>query len=126
MSDHCLERKTRGAHRGVRQMVSKNLGRLSTGALGVRTDNILTFVAPFLAAAALSLAGHTASGQAQRKAPPEYADFSAPTGIQAALDSAYGKFKDTKEGANADYIPALAKVDPNIYGIVLVTANGKV
>jgi glutaminase len=31
-----------------------------------------------------------------------------------------------KEGKNADYIPALAKVDSNIYGIALVTADGKV
>ena len=46
--------------------------------------------------------------------------------IQAALDSAYDKFKDLKEGKNADYIPALAKVDPNIYGIALVTADGRV
>ena len=28
---------------------------------------------------------------------------------------------DLKEGKNADYIPALAEVDPNIYGIALVT-----
>jgi glutaminase len=50
----------------------------------------------------------------------------APTDIQAALDAAYTKYKDLKEGANADYIPALAKVDPNIYGIALVTTDGKV
>jgi glutaminase len=31
-----------------------------------------------------------------------------------------------KEGANADYIPALARVDSNIYGIALVTTDGKV
>jgi glutaminase len=31
-----------------------------------------------------------------------------------------------KEGKNADYIPALAKVDPNIFGIALVTTDGKV
>ena len=31
-----------------------------------------------------------------------------------------------KEGKNADYIPALAKVDPNLFGIALVTADGKV
>ena len=43
-----------------------------------------------------------------------------------ALDAAYAKYKDLKEGANADYIPALAKVDSNIYGIALVTADGKV
>ena len=40
--------------------------------------------------------------------------------------AAYDKYKDLKEGKNADYIPALAKVDPNIYGIALVTADGKV
>jgi glutaminase len=46
--------------------------------------------------------------------------------IQAALDSAYAQFKDLKEGKNADYIPALAKVDPNIYGIAVVTTDGRV
>jgi glutaminase len=46
--------------------------------------------------------------------------------INAALDAAYGKYRDLKEGANADYIPALAKVDSQIYGIALVTVDGKV
>jgi glutaminase len=50
----------------------------------------------------------------------------APAEIQAALDAAYTKYKSLQEGKNADYIPALAKVDPNIYGIALVTADGKV
>src|SRR3954470_3921710 len=49
-----------------------------------------------------------------------------PAEIQAALDAAYAKYKDIKEGANADYIPALAKVDSKIYGIALVTPDGKV
>jgi glutaminase len=40
--------------------------------------------------------------------------------IEAALDAAYTKYRNLQEGANADYIPALAKVDPNIYGIVAV------
>jgi glutaminase len=46
--------------------------------------------------------------------------------IEAALDAAHAQFKDLKEGANADYIPALAEVDPNIYGIALVTTDGRV
>src|SRR6478736_198748 len=46
--------------------------------------------------------------------------------IQAALDEAYAKFKDVKEGKNADYIKELAKVDPKLLGITLVTADGKV
>jgi len=49
-----------------------------------------------------------------------------PAEIQAALDGAYAKYKGLKEGKNADYIPALAKVDSNIYGIALVTTDGKV
>ena len=45
---------------------------------------------------------------------------------QSVVDAAYGKFKDLKEGENADYIPVLAKVDPNLFGIPLVTVDGKV
>ena len=37
----------------------------------------------------------------------------------------YSKFLTLKEGKNADYIPALAKVDPNLFGIAVVTADGK-
>ena len=48
------------------------------------------------------------------------------TAIQAAIDKAYNDYKNLEEGANADYIPALAKVDPKVYGIALVTAEGKV
>jgi glutaminase len=46
--------------------------------------------------------------------------------IQSALDDAYNKFKDLKEGKNADYIKELAQVDPNIFGIALVTTDGTV
>ena len=35
----------------------------------------------------------------------------APGEIQKAVDAAYAKYRTLKEGANADYIPALAKVD---------------
>ena len=45
---------------------------------------------------------------------------------QKAVDNAYQKFRNLKEGKNADYIPALAKVDPNLFGIALVTVDGKV
>jgi glutaminase len=49
-----------------------------------------------------------------------------PAEIEAALKAAHSKYQGLKEGKNADYIPALAKVDSNIYGIALVTADGKV
>jgi len=45
---------------------------------------------------------------------------------QQAIDAAFNKYKTLKEGKNADYIPALAKVDPNLFGIALVTTDGKV
>ncbi len=46
--------------------------------------------------------------------------------IQTVLDATYAKYKNLDEGENADYIPALAAVDSKIYGIALVTADGKV
>jgi glutaminase len=55
-----------------------------------------------------------------------WAQTLAPADIQKAVDAAYAKYKDLKEGKNADYIPALAKVDPNLFGIAVVTADGKV
>jgi glutaminase len=52
----------------------------------------------------------------------------APTGneFRDALSSAHSQFRNVKEGKNADYIPVLAEVDPNLYGIALVTAEGAV
>jgi len=55
-----------------------------------------------------------------------FAPLQAATDIDAVLKAAYDKYKGLEEGANADYIPALAKVDPNLFGIVLVTVDGKV
>jgi glutaminase len=49
-----------------------------------------------------------------------------PADVEAALKAALAKHGELKEGANADYIPALAKVDPNIFGLVVVTTDGKV
>jgi glutaminase len=50
----------------------------------------------------------------------------ATTDPQAAVNAAFKQFQNLKEGKNADYIPALAKVDPNLFGIALVTVDGKV
>jgi glutaminase len=45
--------------------------------------------------------------------------------MQQTVDTAYAKYRSVTEGKNADYIPALAKVDPNLFGIAVVTADGK-
>jgi glutaminase len=78
----------------------------------------------FTAVAALALAATAAPPALARKA--DAADQLSASAIEAALDGAYARYKDLKEGANADYIPALAAVDPNIYGIALVTTDGRV
>ena len=49
-----------------------------------------------------------------------------PAEINTALQAAYDKYKGLNEGAVADYIPALAKVDPKVYGIAIVTTDGRV
>lgn len=43
-----------------------------------------------------------------------------------ALKEAHAKFKNLNEGKNADYIPALAKVNSKLFGIGLVTVEGQV
>jgi len=48
-----------------------------------------------------------------------------PATIKAAVAAAYERYRGLQEGKNADYIPALAKVDPSIYGIALVTPDGR-
>jgi len=46
--------------------------------------------------------------------------------VEAAMKKAYTKFKDLSEGKNADYIPALAKVDSKLFGIAIVSVDGTV
>ena len=91
-----------------------------------------TVLERFTRMAALALVTGTlvASGAAMSPAlaAKKAAAAAAPAGpaYQDAVNAAYAKFKDTHEGKNADYIPALAQVDPNIYGVALVTVDGKV
>ena len=46
--------------------------------------------------------------------------------LSRAVQEAYDKFKDVKDGANADYIPELAKVPSELFGVAIVTARGDV
>ena len=49
-----------------------------------------------------------------------------PADFQRVVDEAYKKFKDVKEGKNADYIPILATVPSDMFGVAIVTRDGKV
>jgi len=46
--------------------------------------------------------------------------------VQAVVDDAYAQFKSNTEGKNADYIPALAQVDPKLFGVVVVTTDNQI
>jgi glutaminase len=45
--------------------------------------------------------------------------------VQPVVNAAFTKFKDLKTGKNADYIPALEQVDPNLFGIAVIGRDGK-
>jgi glutaminase len=59
-------------------------------------------------------------------AAPAFAQEPAEPDIAKLLQEAHAKFQSVTDGKNADYIPALAEVDPKLFGIALVTADGKV
>jgi len=81
-----------------------------------RRFSILT---AFVAAAALSLPSVPAL--ARGPAPdPATKDF------QRVVDAAYAKYKDLKDGKNADYIPILTETPSDLFGVVIVTKDGKV
>jgi len=46
--------------------------------------------------------------------------------LNRTVQEAYDKFKDVKDGATADYIPELAKVPSELFGVVIVTARGDI
>src|SRR5262245_66512987 len=46
--------------------------------------------------------------------------------LTRVVQEAYDKFTDVKDGANADYIPELAKVPSELFGVAIVTARGDV
>lgn len=46
--------------------------------------------------------------------------------LQNVLEDAYIKYKDVYDGENASYIKELAKVDSSIFGLAIVTVDGRV
>ena len=84
----------------------------------MKTLNLTTRLST-VAVAGLLLASMTLAGLAQSAMP------SAET-LEKVAKEAYAKFKDDTSGKNADYIPYLASVPSNLFGVVIVTAAGQV
>jgi glutaminase len=91
----------------------------------------LTLLALLASATQLFFLGTT---DAQAQAAPKAKASSAKTSpvapsrerIQAIIQEAYDKFKSDTRGKNADYIPALAQVNPSLFGIAAVSTNNQV
>jgi glutaminase len=49
----------------------------------------------------------------------------ADAGLAQLVETAHELFKDNQEGAPADYIPELAKVPADLFGVAIVTARGE-
>jgi glutaminase len=80
----------------------------------MNSSNLIRFSVR-LAFGGLLLAGLTVSAPAQDAAT-----------LEKLAKEAHAKFKDDAGGKNADYIPALAKVPSQLFGITIVTVDGKV
>jgi glutaminase len=82
--------------------------------LGNRSRALVSFAVILLA-----ISGKMAGQSKSPVAPSEEA-------YQTILKQAYDNFKNDTSGKNADYIPALAQVDSKLYGIAIVTTDGRV
>ncbi len=70
----------------------------------------------------LALMGLLASSSASTSAQAQPTSASA---YEAAVKNAYEQFRGLNEGKNADYIPVLAQVPSNYFGVGLCTTGGK-
>jgi glutaminase len=46
--------------------------------------------------------------------------------VQALLEEAHGRYREVDAGAVADYIPALASVDPELFGACIAAVDGRI
>jgi glutaminase len=86
--------------------------------MNMTTMSILSFPAALAATLALAVG---APAFARGPMPdPAVKDF------QRVVDASYAKYKDLKDGKNADYIPILTETPSDLFGVVIVTKDGKV
>jgi glutaminase len=71
-------------------------------------------------------AGYSATAATPTRSTLGLANGKGSADIQTAMTKAYNQYKGLSEGKNADYIPALAKVDSKLFGIAIVSVDGTV
>ena len=70
----------------------------------------------------LGLAGLTASGICPAAGPKGARDAD----MQMAVSQAHKRYQSDRSGTIPDFVPRLAKVSPDLYGVVIVRVNGKI
>src|SRR6516225_5559938 len=84
---------------------------------------VLAGIAPvWVAEPALAQAATAAGGKSAKVSPVAPRKQQ----VQAIIDEAYSKFKGDARGKNADYIPVLAQVNSNLFGIAAVSTDNQV
>ncbi len=105
----------------------------------MRVSNLTCYLSA--AAMAWALAGGTAAakGPAQGGAAPSEQELQqlvdetyarlkgvpVAADLQKLVDTAHARYKDLKDGKNADYIPILATIPSELFGVVIATRDGK-
>ncbi len=74
----------------------------------------------------LLLCGLTMTMACAHSAPAQAGGTPKRATLERLVNEAHLKFKGVQDGANADYIPILASVDPNLFGVAIVTVSGDV
>jgi len=86
-------------------------------------------LAGLLTLAVFNLTGCTSANARNTSMPDDVSipvDTSVPSAkvLQGVVDEAHAKFKGLKDGKNADYIPILATIPSELFGVVIVMRDG--
>jgi glutaminase len=98
-------------------MFTKTMPTTDRGAAMLSNTARSSIIATLVAASLLSI-----PASAQNRSPVAPRDEQ----VKAAVNEAYLMFKNDATGKNADYIPYLAHVDSKLFGIAVVTTDGKI
>jgi glutaminase len=85
-----------------------------------RSKTIFAATLGLAAILTFSVSGQAPAGSRQRSPVAPRAEL-----VKATVNEAYEKFKTETSGKNADYIPALAKVDSKLFGVALVSTDNQ-
>lgn len=91
-------------------------------------SHILTTPRIWITLCLLGLVGVVSQSYLRGRAPGAIAGQCSPVAprpaeVRAATDEAYARYRGNASGKNADYIPVLAKVDPKLFGVAIISTD---